>query len=298
LAGPPGEGVDDVCVSFFHDNSLRDGTVVPLGVEAVAAALAGHYPTSYYPPEAFRRKLPNQVEAFRYAPASFGGMGVFARRRIAKGEYFCYEGPLQHESEVNGYTLAVPAGPGLGVRPEQVVYIDGSVSPSSLLGGMNEYIWDTGRNQFEFGPAGLVVATRVVAKDEACYIGYGPCYNWDAYKVGLLHELAGLLLEAVNSLGHPSYEAPVVKLVSSMLGWEQSSLPLKRVGTGLERLLLAVVDNRVPSELVHSVHPGFLEVGGTPEPVGRWVERLCCSAAIVRKLGFRSAHNPDVAELG
>jgi len=59
-----------------------------------------------------------------------------------------------------------------------------------------------------------------------------------------------------------------------------------------------VVDNRVPSELVHSVHPGFLEIGGSPEPVGRWVERLCCSAAIVRKLGFRSAHNPDYAELG
>jgi len=113
-----------------------------------------------------------------------------------------------------------------------------------------------------------------------------------------LHELAGLLLEAVGLLGHPSYEAPVVKLASSMLGWEQSSLPLKRVGTGLERLLLAVVDNCVPSELVHSVHPGFLEIGDSPEPVGQWVERLCCSAAIVRKLGFRSAHNPDHVELG
>ena len=72
---------------------------------------------------------------------------------------------------------------------------------------MNEYIWDLSRNQFEFGPAGLVVATREVARDEACYIGYGPCYNWDGYKTGLLHELAGLLLEAVGLLGHPSYEA-------------------------------------------------------------------------------------------
>jgi len=297
MAGPPTEGVDDVCVAFCQDNSFRDGVVVPEGLEAVGLALASHYPTSYYPPEAFRRQLSNQATDFRYAPASFGGMGVFARKRILKGSYYCYEGPLQLETEVNAYTLAIPAGPGLGVRPDQVVYIDGRVSPTSLLGGMNEYIWDSGRNQFEFGPSGLVVATRDVAKDEPCYIGYGSGYDWDDYKIGLLHELAGLLLEAVGLFGHVSYEAPVLKLVTSMLGWEKSSLPLRRVGTGLERLLLGVVDNRIPVELVHSVYPSFLEVGDTPEPVGRWVERLCCSAAIVSRLGFRSAHNPGKVEL-
>jgi hypothetical protein len=161
---------------------------------------------------------------------------------------------------------------------------------------MNEYIWDSGRNQFEFGPSGLVVALRDVAKDEPCYIGYGPSYDWDEYKVHLLHELAGLLLEAVGLLGHVSYEAPILKLATAMLGWERSSLPLRRVGTGLERLLMGVVDNRIPNELVHSVHPAFLEVGDLPEPVGRWVERLCCSAAVVRRLGFRSAHNPERAD--
>jgi len=248
LAGPPSETVDDICVAFCQDNSLRDGVDVPEGLEAVGLALASHYPTSYYPPEAFRLSLPKQADVFRYSPAPFGGMGVFARKRILKGSYYCYEGALQGGTEVNAYTLAIPAGPGLGVRPDQVVYVDGRPSLTSLLGGMNEYIWDSGKNQFEFGPSGLVVAMRDVAKGEPCYIGYGPGYDWDEYKIRLLHELAGLLLEAVGLLGHCSYEAPILKLVTSMLGWEKSLLPLRRVGTGLERLLMGVVDNSIPTE--------------------------------------------------
>ena len=98
----------------------------------------------------------------------------------------------------------------MGVRPGQVVYIDGSVTRSSLLGGMNEYIWDLSRNQFEFGDSGLVVALRDVAKDEPCYIGYGPGYDWDGYKIGLVHDMAALLLEAVRLCGHPSYEDAVL----------------------------------------------------------------------------------------
>ena len=65
----------------------------------------------------------------------------------------------------------------------------------------------------------------------------------------------------------------------------------------MERLLLAVVDNALPAELVHSVRPGFLWVGELPEPVGRWIERLLCSAAIVRRVAFRVARNPDAPEL-
>ena len=165
--------------------------------------------------------------------------------------------------------MSIPAGPGLGVRPGQVVYIDGTVTRSSLLGGMNEYIWDLSRNQFEFGESGLVVALRDVAKDEPCYIGYGPGYDWDGYKMELIHEMAALLLEAVRLCGHPFYEDAVLKLVTDMLGWDPLVLPLKRVGSGLERLILAVVDNRVPGELVHSVYPGYLMVCDNPAPVGR-----------------------------
>ena len=68
-----------------------------------------------------------------------------------------------------------------------MVYIDGTVTSSSLLGGMNELIWDASQNQFEFGEAGLVRALRAVSKGDPCYIGYGEDYDWDSYKVEFVH---------------------------------------------------------------------------------------------------------------
>ena len=65
----------------------------------------------------------------------------------------------------------------------------------------------------------------------------------------------------------------------------------------MERLMLAVVDNVLPAELVHSVRPVFLWIGEFPEPVGRWIERLLCSAAIIRRVAFRVARNPEAPEL-
>ena len=53
----------------------------------------------------------------------------------------------------------------------------------------------------------------------------------------------------------------------------------------------------VPRELVHFVYPGFRWVSVIPEPVGRWIERLLCCSAVVRRIGFRVARNPEVVEL-
>ena len=87
LEGPSVDVADDVLEGFFQDNSMVNGVVVPTDVQAVGAALSAHHPTAFYPPEAFRKALPNQSAAFRYVPAPCGRMGILARRRILKGSF-------------------------------------------------------------------------------------------------------------------------------------------------------------------------------------------------------------------
>ena len=100
-------------------------------------------------------------------------MGLTAKCNIKKGIFFCYEGYLQKDCDAGDYTLAVDAVATPPARESQVVYINGEVTDVALLGGMNEFIWDSSGNQFEFGEAGLVRALRDVAKGETCYISYG-----------------------------------------------------------------------------------------------------------------------------
>ena len=130
-----------------------------------------------------------------------------------------------------------------------------------------------------------------------CYIGYGDDYDWDGYKVGLAHELAATLLAGVALCGRESFAVPVARLVAQVVTWSKQSLPLKRIGSGLERLLMAVVDDRVPTDLTHSTFPGALEVDGVLEPVGRWIERFLCSAAIIARSAFRRKSDPRVTPL-
>jgi hypothetical protein len=219
-------------------------------------------------------------------------LGVTAKCHIRKGTFFCYEGFLQKDSEAGEYTLAVGAVASPPARVGQVVYINGAVTDDALLGGMNEFIWDPAGNQFEFGEAGLVRALRDVAKGETCYIGYGEDYDWDGIKVSLAQELASTLLACVETYGHPSFAEPVTRILDSVLGWTKASLPLKRIGSGLERLFMAVVDNRVPREMCHSVWPGYLVVEGRLEGVGRWLERVLCSVTIIERSAFRRANDP------
>jgi hypothetical protein len=158
----------DVLEHFFVDSSMGQGLVVPKGYDACADLLSAHVSTARYPPEAFRLALPKHADYFVYGPSDVGGQGITAKRHIPKGTFFCYEGLLQKEVEANGYTLAVGAVSTPPGRPDQVVYIDGSVTSRSLIGGMNEFIWDGMMNQFEFGDAGLVRALRDVPKGTVC----------------------------------------------------------------------------------------------------------------------------------
>ena len=60
---------------------------------------------------------------------------------------------------------------------------------------------------------------------------------------------------------------------------------------------MAVVDNRVPTDLIHSIFPGALEVDGVLEPVGRWIERFLCSGAIIARSAFRRKSDPRLTPL-
>jgi len=130
----------DVLEHFFVDSSVGLGIVVPAAYEACADLLSSHVSTSYFPPEAFRLALPRHADFFLYGPSTVGGQGVTAKRHIPKGTFFCYEGLLQQEANANEYTLAVGAVSTPPGRPGQVVYIDGSVTSTSMIGGMNEFI--------------------------------------------------------------------------------------------------------------------------------------------------------------
>jgi hypothetical protein len=202
----------DVLEHYFIDDSMERSLIAPRGYDAFASMLARHVSTAYYPPNFLRSCLPRQADFFVYGPSEVGGFGVVARCLITKGSFFCYEGPLQSDADANEYTLAVPAVSTPPGRPGQVVYINGSVSATSLIGGMNEFIWDPQFNQFEFGDSGLVRARRDVLAGEVCYIGYGEDYDWDGVKVSLVHELASTLLLGVEIFGHPSYLPPWPRL--------------------------------------------------------------------------------------
>jgi len=282
----------DVLEHYCVDDSVKQGMGPPADYEACAAMLGSHPPTAYYPPEFFRGCLPKHADWFVYGPSEVGGHGITARRRIPKGTFFCYEGALQRNSDANEYTLAIPAAVSPLIRSGQVLYIDGSVSPTSLLGGMNEFIWDNSLNQFEFGEAGLVRALRDVPKGACCFIGYGENYDWDGLKLTLVHELSATLVAGVKAFGHKTYKASVAEIAAEMVGWTVESLPWKRAGSGLERLLMAVVDNKVPTDLTHTVFPGFLSHDGIPEPVGCWLERFLCSAMVIGRSAFRRAQDP------
>jgi len=159
--------------------------------------------------------------------------------------FFAYEGRAQTEAEANSYTLAIPGNPLFG-ESDHVLYVDGTPSSTSLLGGMNEFIWDSKMNQFEFTEYGFVRALRDVAKGDCCYIGYGPEYDWDEYKTQLAHELAAALLLGATLFGHPSFEPVMSALLGQVVGWTKLSLPIKREGTGFERLFMSVVDGTTP----------------------------------------------------
>ena len=123
----------------------------------------------------------------------------------------------------------------------------------ALLGGMNKFICYPEGNQFEFFLAGLVHALRDVAKGKTCYISYGEDHDWNGYKVFLAHELASILLACVYLFGHPSNGKPVEQiLVDEGIVALQEDIP----GSKLERLFMAVVNNRVPRELTHSIWSG------------------------------------------
>ena len=152
-------------------------------------------------------------------------------------------------------------------------------------------------NQFEFGEAGLVRALRDVPKGSVCYIAYGEDYDWDKVKISLAHELASTLVSGSELFGHPDHAPAVASVAVEILNWTVACLPLKRVGSALERLIMAVLDDNVPATLMHSVHPSSLSYDGCPEPVGRWVERFLCSSAIIARSAFRRANDPRVEVL-
>ena len=240
--------------------------------------------------------MPNQAEYFKRVKAPFGGMGVIAKCAIPKGTYFCYEGRVQRRAEANEYTLAIQAVTSVGGCDDQVAYIDGTPSSTSLLGGMNEFIWDQTANQFEFNDQGVVPALRAIVPKEPCYMYYGECFNWDEYKTVLLHELGATVLEGTKLFGHETYTTGATELVAILLSWSSPNLPLKRLGTGVERLLMAVIDDTIPKHLIHTVHPSFLG-GNVPEPFGCWLERFLCSSVIINRSAFRKAHDPRVTFL-
>jgi len=138
---------------------------------------------------------------------------------------FCYEGRCQRRDEVNPYTLALPADSNWGSSAGQVIYVDGTPSSSSLLGGMNEFIWDSASNQFEFAGAGLVRALCDVSSGDECYIGYGPVYDWDEYKLSLVLGVGVCLAEGVVACGHPSYVFGITDLMGDLVSWTKEVLP-------------------------------------------------------------------------
>ena len=138
---------------------------------------------------------------------------MVAKCDIGAGTVFCYEGPCQARAEVNIYTLALPAISIWG-ESAQVIYVDGSPTPASLIGGMNEFVWDARINQFEFAGAGLVRALRDVKEGDECFIAYGEEYDWDEYKIELIHNLGACVSEAVGVFGHASYIESVSSLVA------------------------------------------------------------------------------------
>jgi len=64
------------------------------------------------------------------------------------------------------YTLAVPAVSNWSGGLPRVAYVDGSPSATSLVGVVNELVWEGAGNQFELAEAGLVRALRDVASGD------------------------------------------------------------------------------------------------------------------------------------
>ena len=282
----------DVLEHFAIDDSVGRISAPTTSTELIDL-LSNEPTTGYYPPEAIRNSLPRQADYFRYTKSPFGGKGIVAKRAVPKGTNFCYEGRTQRRDETNEYTLAIQAVSSVGGRPDQVAYIDGTPSDVSLLGGMNEYIWDRSVNQFQFDAQGVVDTPRNIVRNEECYMYYGENFNWDKYKLSLVQELVKTVMEGVGLFGHPSYLKNATDLIENILTWSATSLPFKRLGTGVERLLMAVVDDVVPKNLIHSVYPSHLG-GNVPEPFGRWLERFLCSGVIINRTAFRKAHDPRV----
>jgi len=191
------------------------------------------------------------------------------------------------------YTLAVSGrGSAVAGSSNTVAYIDGTPSNTSLLGGMNEYIWDSNRNNFTLCDMGVIQSLRDIQVGEPAYMGYGDNYNWDEYKLVLVKELGCRLIEGVTLFGHPSFQTSVTQAVDQLGVWEVPDLPHKRLGSSFEKLVMAVIDGRVDISLHHSVAPSWLCVEGVLEQVGTWIERFLTCSNVLALSSFRQAHNP------
>jgi len=137
--------------------------------------------------------------------------------------------------DVNAYSLAIEGRGALGGTPSQSsAYIDGTPSELSLLGGMNEFIWDYSYNNFVLQEMGVIQAARDIQVGEPAYMSYGENYNWDSYKTELVYDLAKWLVEGGVLFGHPTHVLAVQSISCTLRTWCPSDLQHKRLGSGLE----------------------------------------------------------------
>ena len=166
-----GDGPDDNVLETFSCDVA--GGVVPsvLDLHHIVEALRKFPTPRKWPPAALAPLFASQADHFRYGPAAFGGHGITVIKAVVKGTLFCYQGPTHGAAGVNMYSLAIEANSSLIGRGScMTAYVDGTPSATSLLGGMNDFIWDASGNNFALREMGVIEATRNIGVGEGAFM--------------------------------------------------------------------------------------------------------------------------------
>jgi hypothetical protein len=223
------------------------------------------------------------------------GDGVFTRGNIAAGELIgMYAGRVVQQSDE--YVAEVWNSDGLAIN------VDGKPRDDvegSIVGNINEFVWDYEANNCRMEVGGLIIANRKIDSGAELLMSYDPefgkHYDWDCSKQTLLRQLPAWIESAKQILGLPE------RCDARQTGWSEVSEVVNRLSTAdigevrrrardsaWEALVVAWVDGAMRGlGQVHLVQPSSTEGGWW-----RWLERLLRCENFYNQTAFREHGRP------
>ena len=172
------------------------------------------------------------------------GNGLFTKRMLRPGTIVGVYGGSIGTRPSGSYVMQVQSVPS--------VLVDGRPSgcyDHTLFGYINEDL--SGGNNCKLLPYGLICTTTRVPANSELLMSYGESYNWDHVILGRLPAMVGFIRDCATALAVDCYGRELDAFCADILSWTLESLPLRRRGAAMHRLVLGVFDERVCTPLSH-----------------------------------------------